>query len=337
MSLETSHGRRHRKHQRRRQHVSTATTHTVLAVVLVGVVACEAIHKHATSQHEGWYSQAGQDKLVVEAFASATGAESITSKSHRSAPAQPRYFIDLAANDPLKLSNSLALEERGWRGVCIDALGLMEERFSRSNRTCTFVRALVGRGDEGSVLFRELLPRNGSSPKVGWVHTLSSIVANEHVPTCWDSHYCLSLMKLDAMGIEVRHTRMRIRSLSDILQSVGAPTVIDYLSLDVEGHETDVLRGLDDPRDVRAEQAADGSRRAVRTYKLRVVTIERPIEEARQRLSARGLLQCRARLNGIDEMYVDGKHARCELATPPAESAGNWTSHVRPHGLHHSL
>lgn len=270
----------------------------VLLAVLCRVRLCQSARPR-----DSWYSQAGQDRLVYDAFSRGDALE--TNRHHR-------FFVDLAANDPYDKSNSIALEQRGWRGVCIDALGMMQQRFAASNRSCTFVRALVGRGDEGTVLFRELLPSN-RSVRVSWAHQLSSIVPDKSVPTCWGEGrngkpYCLSVQKLEERGISVEHTPMRIRSLSEILASVNAPRIIDYLSLDVEGHETSVLQGLDEPADVTRGSGPT----APRPYTLRAVTIERPTAEARQRLAVRGLHKCRILGTGLDEMYVDQRHARCD-------------------------
>ena len=55
-----------------------------------------------------WRSQCGQDKLLVQ---------EIFNDDPRN-----HYFIDLASNDPVHLSNSYVLEtEYGWKGICIEA------------------------------------------------------------------------------------------------------------------------------------------------------------------------------------------------------------------------
>lgn len=48
------------------------------------------------------YSQAGQDKFVLNHIAS------------------PGTFLDIGCNDPISNSNSLALERLGWRGLLVD-------------------------------------------------------------------------------------------------------------------------------------------------------------------------------------------------------------------------
>ena len=58
---------------------------------------------------ERWTSQFGQDRTIAEIFAL------------RTAPRRG-FFVELAANDAVFLSNSLTLEQEfGWAGLCIEA------------------------------------------------------------------------------------------------------------------------------------------------------------------------------------------------------------------------
>lgn len=73
-----------------------------------------------------WFAQVDQDKIVMK-LAGSNG-----------------YFIDLASNDAIDLSNTLALERQGnWKGLCIEPnpeywYGLA------AHRTCDIAGALVG-------------------------------------------------------------------------------------------------------------------------------------------------------------------------------------------------
>lgn len=58
---------------------------------------------------ERWTSQFGQDRSIADIF------------SLRAAP-RKGFFVELAANDAVFLSNSLTLEQEfGWAGLCIEA------------------------------------------------------------------------------------------------------------------------------------------------------------------------------------------------------------------------
>jgi hypothetical protein len=63
------------------------------------------------------YSQAGQDDWIM----------SLIDKG---------YFVDIGAHDGHEFSNTLALEERGWAGLCIEPLAYPE-------RTCSIAHVAV--------------------------------------------------------------------------------------------------------------------------------------------------------------------------------------------------
>jgi hypothetical protein len=71
-----------------------------------------------------WFAQVHQDKVVWDLLG------------------DNGYFIDLAANDAMKLSNTLALENHGWDGLCIEPNPVYW--YGLSHRRCTVVGALVG-------------------------------------------------------------------------------------------------------------------------------------------------------------------------------------------------
>ena len=69
------------------------------------------------------YAQVGQDTLLLDLL----GNEG--------------YFLDLAANDAVDLTNTLALERHGWTGLCIEPNP--RYWYGLAHRNCTVVGALV--------------------------------------------------------------------------------------------------------------------------------------------------------------------------------------------------
>lgn len=122
------------------------------------------------------------------------------------------YFLDLAANDAVEFSNTLALEQYGWKGLCIEPNPAYW--YGLSHRKCTVVGALVGGGqnkEQVSVKFRGVYG--------GIVGRLDDKLANR---------------KKEPPAPEVqRYTA----PLVDVLERFQVPSRIDYLSLDVEGAE----------------------------------------------------------------------------------------------------
>ena len=142
-----------------------------------------------------WHGQVGQDEAVATLF----GWK------------REGYFVDLAANDPVELSNTYTLEwSFGWRGLCVEANPTYLDALT-GKRSCDVVQAIVAATD-GPVRFR----RNG---------VFGGIVAN------------------DTDNLDDRRLYVLDRSvpLERILDAVHAPHLIDYLSLDVEGAESMVL------------------------------------------------------------------------------------------------
>jgi hypothetical protein len=145
-----------------------------------------------------WFSQARQDEAIAALLKYKKGG----------------YFIDLAANDAVKISNTYALETYyGWRGLCMEPnpaywAGL-------AYRKCDVVGAVVGHEEMDEVWF------NFPSPKKG---PLGGIVGFDNKERTEDDR--------------PRYTQ----TLLNIFKKFDTPKVIDYLSLDVEGAEDLIMK-----------------------------------------------------------------------------------------------
>lgn len=136
-----------------------------------------------------WTSQVGQDKTIIDVF---NGKEA-------------GYFVDLASNDAVQLSNTLTLEQAyGWSGLCIEANPIYMKGYL--HRSCQLIQAVVGPTENEIVPFKF----NGVYGGVTGGH--------------FDNK--------DGGG-----GSMHTVSLGKILEDFKAPPVIEYLSLDIEGAE----------------------------------------------------------------------------------------------------
>ena len=146
-----------------------------------------------------WFSQVRQDEIVSRLFHSKRGG----------------YFIDLAANDPVRISNTYALETSfNWNGLCLEPNPVYWSALS--HRKCDVVAAIIGDKTMEEVSF--IYPK-GKPPKGG-------ILGNEFDNK--DDKYNES------------HPRFTV-SLVDVFQKFRVPKIIDYISLDVEGAEDLVM------------------------------------------------------------------------------------------------
>lgn len=137
------------------------------------------------------------------------------------------------------------------------------------------------------MLFRDIVPTEATPPRYNWTFGLSSAAAAPDAPTCWGPRKasCISVRTFRANAVGLVHTAMHVRTLGSILKQAGAPSTIDYLSLDVEGFEDAVLLADDLP-----------------AYRFRAVTVERPSSYVRRRLGAMGLHF--AQRLGFDELWT---------------------------------
>ncbi len=122
-------------------------------------------------------------------------------------------FVDVGANHPVILSQTWALEQKGWSGVLVEPNPEMFKLLCEQRPRSRSVPAAVG-VESGEVdLF------------LGVIH----------------QHSTLAPILGDPMS--GRKVRVPLRTLDSILSETGV-TTIDFLSIDVEGHELKVLQGL---------------------------------------------------------------------------------------------
>lgn len=130
------------------------------------------------------------------------------------------FYVDVGCNDPVRLSNTLTLYAAGWRGINVDANPEVVERMRRQRPDDVTVCSLVGRPGED----RELV-----------------VFADDALSTA-DPHFA---QRWASSAEVVRRVPLRCRSLTDILGEHSAPAELDFLNVDVEGMELEVLESLD--------------------------------------------------------------------------------------------
>lgn len=125
------------------------------------------------------------------------------------------YFVEIGAFDGMTLSNTLTMEQIGWNGICVEPL---PDQFAKLdlNRSCKKYNIAVDR-ESGQ--------------------TLDFVVAD-----------VLSgdLSRLDTTRCSV-DDRIKVQTINftELLDDAKAPSFIEFLSLDTEGSEYDILCGLD--------------------------------------------------------------------------------------------
>lgn len=143
------------------------------------------------------------------------------------------FFIECGANDGFKQSNTYYLEKfRGWRGILIEPIPDLYKKCLRL-RTASFCvnAALVAPDHRGDSIM--MTPAGLMSIAEGAYR--DEAVARIHI----------------AEGLRIQNiepqppVRVTAITLSRLLDELCITQHIDFFSLDVEGFEVDVLRGLD--------------------------------------------------------------------------------------------
>ena len=138
------------------------------------------------------------------------------------------FFVEAGACDGVWLSNTLLLErEFNWNGICCEPNPTYFDKL-KTNRNCIVDdRCLYSTTGEKIQFF--------CSPGRPWLGGTEDDFIVEH-----DDEVDLLKIRKSEDPIEVSTV-----SLNDLLSHHSAPHVIDYISLDTEGSEMKIIKGLD--------------------------------------------------------------------------------------------
>lgn len=126
------------------------------------------------------------------------------------------YFVEVGANQPEIFSQTFDLEQKGWTGVLIEPQPDLAEELRRRRSAKVYAEACSSRRNAGGRLTLHLAGGLSSFEK-----SLNQAAIKPH----------------GTMDVPVR-------TLDQILTDAALPH-IDFMSIDVEGHELEVLDGFD--------------------------------------------------------------------------------------------
>jgi FkbM family methyltransferase len=133
------------------------------------------------------------------------------------APLQKGFFVEVGANEPQRGSQSWQFEQAGWGGILVEPQPDLAERLRAVRRARVIAAACSSPANAGKAMTLHL---SGPHSSLKRELAVTGILA--------------------ARAIEVP-----VRTLDDILDEAKAPAPIDFVSIDVEGHEVEVLSGFD--------------------------------------------------------------------------------------------
>jgi len=133
------------------------------------------------------------------------------------------FFVEFGATDGVLLSNTWLLEkEFGWRGICAEPNPKFIDQLKR-NRNCTVSSACIG-------------AKTGEQVKFIFADAFGGM--QQHLNE--DMHGNKRQAYVDTEGYSILETI----SLNDFLEQHGAPVDINYLSIDTEGSEYEILKSF---------------------------------------------------------------------------------------------
>lgn len=159
------------------------------------------------------YSQYGQDYLVSEFFNFKKNG----------------VFIDVGANDGIKLSNTFYLEkELNWTGICFEPIPKTFEKL-KLNRNCKIFN--IGISDKESVeTFVFMEPSS----------MMLSGILNDYHP----NHLDRIKKQMKENNSKLIEVKVHCKTLEQVLTQENIFN-IDYLSIDTEGNEFKIVKSID--------------------------------------------------------------------------------------------
>jgi FkbM family methyltransferase len=178
------------------------------------------------------------------------------------------YFVEFGATDGITLSNTYLLEtDYGWTGILAEPARCWQSALRQNRRSQIDIRAVWAESGQ------QLEFNEAPWPDLSTINSFSG----------GDAH---AAGRAQGMQYNVESV-----SLNDLLKSHAAPREIDYLSLDTEGSEFDILSRFD-----------------FDDYDVRVITVEHNFTPKRDKilhlLSSKGYRRIFDRLSDCDDWYV---------------------------------
>lgn len=159
-------------------------------------------------------SQYGQDQFIYHSFFSQL---------------TDGVFVDIGAHDGITLSNSFYFEsEKKWSGICIEPMPEVFEKL-KINRNCRCIQGCVA----------DFTGRSQFLRVHGYSEMLSGLISK------YDERHLERIFKeIECYGGSCEIIEVQCYTINDLLEESGISN-INYLSIDTEGGEFDIISSID--------------------------------------------------------------------------------------------
>ena len=134
--------------------------------------------------------------------------------------------IEVGAYDGITLSNTYHFEQNGWKCLCIEPIEISFNKCKEIRKEC--VNCCISDSDKEDKLFH-IFTLSGNN-----MCAISSLEPDERLI---ESHKHMITDRSSSI--------VKVRSLNSLLEELQYPLKIDFISIDTENTELDVLKGID--------------------------------------------------------------------------------------------
>jgi FkbM family methyltransferase len=153
------------------------------------------------------------------------------------------FFVEFGVGNGIEISNTYLLEKKfNWKGILAEPAKIFFKEIEK-NRNCQLIKKCVWKNSEKKILFNETLIAEQS--------TINGFGEDN------ERYYRNNKKQYEVATI----------SLNDLLKENHAPKIIDYLSIDTEGSEFEILNNFN-----------------FNNYKFRIITIEHNYNNNRNKI-----------------------------------------------------
>ncbi len=202
-----------------------------------------------------YFSQYGQDKYILDYFDNK----------------KEGFFIDIGAYNGVTFSNTLRMENLGWKGICIEPNPDMFKKVCRTRKCAKYNVALDTENTKKE--FTKI---------TGYCAVLSGI-KEEYC----EKHIERIKKELEEVGGTMDTVDVKTMTFDTLMADFKDVSVIDYISIDTEGNEFKILKTID-----------------FKKYDIKTVSVENNYSDPKlQEFMENAGYYCATKL-GCDEIYI---------------------------------
>lgn len=134
------------------------------------------------------------------------------------------FYANIGANDGKEIDNTLLFENLGWQGFCVEANPKTFEKLKQNRKCDCYNVALV-------------------SKPMGKMRMATSDIGGQETSAIME--FDTGVMEYAWAGKEIEYFEVDTSTFDDIMRHYPQISHIDFMSLDVEGAELEVLKGID--------------------------------------------------------------------------------------------